>query len=499
MSQDLKPKEANGLHCPGEMGDSWTFGAPSKDAFPTNNSCMVTEPAESKSQSYQPSTSLHNLKESGDYTSDEITFDVSQRGWVADELTGFFKDIAPFTDHANEHGFESNFCTNSLERCDSDSTINEYMTPAGSQFSINSLVVEGPEDVSLLHSHDDVADVFCSSLEVFPSSNPIPVPQVKSDRLYTIRLSASSKSSSTSPTESIDLNEDPEPIAECRDCGILILQAGYTEENEVQSHEQSVTILDISDQRVNFINSPSALSLISGHGPPADHLLEESYQDRILEEGYQQLNSNSSLESKSTNANTPTDGSPCSSICESSPILETAQLQLTGNDSSTASISHLLSMSAARNARDRAELRKQQRDGSPRPQQNGLQSWTWLKRMVRRRFQTIRSRVRGKKAKQASKGPSRFLGPSKHFLGSSQLCEESLEDDGIDVFGLGSPEGQKKAASDRPCLRIRDQGDDGIDDNVSSDEFYTSSGKWDLKGMYQRFMSYVHNVWGRRS
>ncbi|CAN8010096.1 unnamed protein product [Ixodes pacificus] len=502
MSWDLYLKEGQDLHCPGEMGDSWKSGAPYVDAFSTatNNCFMVAEHEVSKCQTCQPAAISCTVKEYGDCASDK-PFEVDQQCWVTEERIGFSNDLTTFTVEslpATEQGFENNFCIENLECFDSDSTISEYMTPAGSQFSIDSLVVEGPDDVSLLQtSHrDDVADVFCSCLEVFLSSEPITVNTVKPSTSHTMGLYTPAKSSRTASSVSINLNEDTELFPESGEHGTLSFGANYME-SKVQFYEQTATILDVSDQRVNFINTPSVLSMVSGHVPHADHLLGESYPDHIIEDGYHQFDNDSSLESGSTSMATPSGSSPCSSNCECSPILETTRFQTTGTDTSTTSISQLLSMSAGKNGFTGAEPGRQQTDKKPRLKLNGFPPWTWLKKAVRRQLQAICSRKRGKKAKQASKGPSRFLRPSEDSLGSGPLCEESLEDDAVDLFGLESPRRPKKAASGRPCLQIRGQGDEGVDDNISSDEFYMS--KWNLKGMYQRFMSYAHNVWCRRS
>lgn len=373
-------------------------------------------------------------------------------------------------------GFGDNFFFGNLERCDSFSTIDEYMTPEECHLSMESLVADQTETIPLLQGseHDNMSNIFCSSFEVFPYRELYIMAENNLREPHT--GTACSESSQSSTSVSIALDTPPELAVKTMNNASSMLESDQKEESEAP--EQTAAILDISEQRVNFINTPSSLSLLSS---------EITFRENNPKDGYQHLDSNSSMESSSgSSANSN------NSTGQYHPQRDTKKLQMPASKLSTTSMSKLVAL-------DPIQIHmlgdKTEKHENKQFYLTSTISWARFKTSFRYRIRAVQGYLKRKAAHMKKENASR----SRRFLGTaadsmdSQHREESLDDDRIDIFRTLSYHGQQSARN-KPRLVIKGQGDEGIDD-ISSDEFYTSSKNWDIRKMYQRAVSYFHKLW----
>ncbi|XP_064477598.1 uncharacterized protein DDB_G0271670-like isoform X2 [Ornithodoros turicata] len=371
-----------------------------------------------------------------------------------------------------------------LERCDSISTVNEYLTPDGSEVSITDVTyLAGATGAQLIQvqnvSYDESPDVFCSSLDVFP-----PLKQEENTTPFLNSLQASSETiQSRTPTP--PLLEHPPEILDVSAATAVSSDALFhedTSDEEVERNnaeeQQTATILDISDQRVNFMNTPSTLSPISSHRMSLDQSAEDSCRPMT---NMRSTSSSSSSSSTSTlsGTNEPADA----------PLTPTTHSPNRDSDPTISSVTKLLQSSSSgisvpgtKSTAERKRLHK-------------LFSWVTFKSMVGKRLETIAGCFKSKKDSN-KKG---FFNPTTQRLASRRLYEEGLYDEANeDVFGDRS---QGECRPRTPRLQLDSDGDELLEevDNETSDKFYSTRLQWNIRGIYQRAASYVHSFWGRGS
>ncbi|XP_077499599.1 uncharacterized protein LOC144110502 isoform X2 [Amblyomma americanum] len=291
------------------------------------------------------------------------------------------------------------------EEAFSDSVSAEYLTPAGS-----------------LHSLE-----FCSTLDMLAEEEVVeekrdedeqeqPSPP-GGDVTPATPTSSSSCSASRPASPSLDEEERDEPVAR---------------------------ILDVCGQRVDFRNTPSALSLLSDASS-----IQRSY---FLGQGYRSLASSSS---SSESIDSSAEASTTSSCSRPATIgVNSSSSNSSGADArscrSAGQPGPLSSLSSGK-----LMLPWLHDPLEPRIKQRRRPAWTrlWTAFCRRMRQWTLRRR-HGRRKRRANDG-------------SQRLCDEvqaGTKDD---------------------------------DYNVSSDEFYTVTARWDIRRLYQRCVSYLHVLWCR--
>lgn len=319
----------------------------------------------------------------------------------------------------------------------SEST-SEYLTPAGSLFSL---------------------EFYCSTLEVFPSEQLQAAAEEEPSRPTSSGSSSSQQrqeetvcpdTASLSPSAVEELPDtappSPTPVEE---------KLPDTEPTSPEEEEELpvARIVDVPGQRVDFRNTPSTLSPLSSRG----YSLSQEYRN-LADEGSSCDASSSDIRSSSSGQHRGAFYSP------GSPLFVCASLSSEGCPSLSPSSPAAPPRREPSLAESTFELERRlvedplaTRVKRRTPRRRGRRLWASLWAGLRRRFQRW-SLVR-RQRKQRRQGGS-LLRQSQNMT-----AQVDREDE---------------------------------DDITSSDEFYTDSARWNVRKLYQRFVSCLHAVTARR-